>query len=310
MSDGRTPDLSVVIVTPDGYETIRQTMKHLRAQTVGDRVEVMIAAPLADRLGLNPSDLDGFFRVGVVEVGEIDSTAKARAAAIRQASAPIVALAESHSFPAPGWAEALINAHQRSWAAVGPEIHNGNPKSMISWADVFLNSSRWLAPAEATVIDDLQGRNAAYKRALLLDYGSDLEAMLEAEVIMHWDLHARGYQLYLEPAAKTYHLNFTRLPLLIREQFYGSWLFGASRSRRWSWPRRWLYLSGTPLVPVLRLWRMMRELSRPGRPLTRFLQTLPVVMVGLVAGAVGELMGYACGLKQSSRKVGVIEFRH
>jgi hypothetical protein len=29
----------------------------------------------------------------------------------------------------------------------------------------------------------------------LLAYGSQLEAMLEAESVLHWDLRAKGYQL-------------------------------------------------------------------------------------------------------------------
>lgn len=45
MSDRPSPDMSVVLVTPDRYETIRQTIKHLRAQTVRDRLEVIIVAP-------------------------------------------------------------------------------------------------------------------------------------------------------------------------------------------------------------------------------------------------------------------------
>ena len=39
---GSAPEMSVVIVTPDGYETIRRTVEHLRAQTVKDRLELVI----------------------------------------------------------------------------------------------------------------------------------------------------------------------------------------------------------------------------------------------------------------------------
>ena len=42
---GRSAELSVVIVTPDCYETIGKTMGYLRAQTARDRLEIVIVAP-------------------------------------------------------------------------------------------------------------------------------------------------------------------------------------------------------------------------------------------------------------------------
>jgi len=104
---GRSPELSVVIVTPDGYETIRKTMDHLRAQTARDRLEIVIVAPSVQQLDLPDGGPPGFSRVSVVDVGEIHSIARAYAAGIRQATAPVVVLSEDHSFPETGWAAAL-----------------------------------------------------------------------------------------------------------------------------------------------------------------------------------------------------------
>ena len=40
---------------------------------------------------------------------------------------PWWSLCEDHCFPADGWAEALVAAHQGPWAAVGPAFLNANP---------------------------------------------------------------------------------------------------------------------------------------------------------------------------------------
>ncbi len=125
-------DLSVVIVTPDCYETIRKTIRYLRAQTVRHRLEP------------DNAELQDFLQVRVVEVGAITSTGAARAAGIHQASAPVVAFAEDHSYPDPGWADALIEAHRQPWAAVGPAMANANPATLISWANLFLNFGPWV----------------------------------------------------------------------------------------------------------------------------------------------------------------------
>jgi glycosyltransferase involved in cell wall biosynthesis len=130
MSDSAVPEMSVVIVTPHRYETIRKTIKHLRAQTARDRLEVIIVAPSADKLGLDEAELEDFLQFRVVEVGAIKSTGGALAAGVRQARAPLVAYAEEHSYPHPAWAEALIKAHCQPWAAVGAVIANANPSTV------------------------------------------------------------------------------------------------------------------------------------------------------------------------------------
>ena len=99
--------MSVVLVTPDNYETIRKTIQHLLAQTVRDKIEIVIVAPSEKTLNLNDSELRQFSRFRVVEVGEINSHARARAIGIRHANAPIAALTEDHSYPDRSWAEAL-----------------------------------------------------------------------------------------------------------------------------------------------------------------------------------------------------------
>src|SRR5262249_25604798 len=132
------PEMSIVIVTPDRYDTIRQTVEHLRAQTVRDRLELVIVAPSASELAVSDSPIHDFFQVRVVAVGEFTSIAQAYAAGIRQASAPVVVLAEDHSFPEAGWAEALIERHRQAWAVVGPVVRNANPDSLLSWADFLL----------------------------------------------------------------------------------------------------------------------------------------------------------------------------
>jgi hypothetical protein len=223
----------------------------------------------------------------------------------------VVVFAEDHCYPEPGWAEALINAHRQSWAAVGPVLSNANPDSIISWAIFLVESSPWLNPAPAGITEDLQGRNSSYKRTLLLEYGQELGAMLEAESMLHRDLREKGHQLYLEPAAKARHFNTTRPSIWIRQLFLGGRLFASARSRQWSLLRRLLYVGGAVLIPPLRLRRIIRELRRPGRPSNLLPVILPLLGVGLVVSALGEMVGYALGAGNVSEQVRDLEFhRH
>lgn len=62
VNNRRTPDLSVVIATPDCYRTIRKTIGHLRTQTVKDRLEIVIVAPSADALESEEAELSEFYQ--------------------------------------------------------------------------------------------------------------------------------------------------------------------------------------------------------------------------------------------------------
>jgi GT2 family glycosyltransferase len=310
MKSGDPPDMSVVIVTPDTYETIRKTIASLQKQTVKDRLEIVIVAPSIEKLGLIDIELEVFYQFRVVEVGTLRSIGSANAAGIRHASTPVVALAEDHAFPDPTWAEALIKAHRQPWAAVGPAVHNGNPATQVSWADLFIGYGPWLEPAAAGVVDFLPGHNSSYKRAILLEYGPELEAMMEAETVLHWSLRSKGYQLYLEPAAKLSHLNFSRLSSWIPVQFHAGRVFAAARAQneRWSLFRRLLFTCGGPLIPLVRLWRIVGQVQRRRRQNHRFVTILPALVFGLVLDGIGQVFGYAFGAGTSKQKLSKYEF--
>lgn len=299
--------MSVIILTPDSYETIRNTVNFLRAQTVRDQLEIIVVAPSTS--GLNGEfELKEFNRIQLVEVGPMNSTAAARAAGVRKATAPVIVLAEDHSFPEPQWAEALISAHRGPWAAVGPAMRNANPQSTLSWVNLAIEYGPWLDPVPRGPMDHLPGHNSSYKRDILLAYGSQLEAMLDAESVLHWNLRAQGHQLYLESSARTLHLNYSLLRPTIPLRFFGGRLFAASRARAWSVPRRLLYALASPLIPFVRLRRILRDLHRAGRLTFR---GLPLLTIALTSDAAGEMIGYLFGSGEAMGRLTDMEFhRH
>ena len=188
---GRSPAMSVIITTPDSYDTIRALVRALRLQTARDVLELVIVAPSAAAIRGDVADLKDFRCWRIVELGVLRTVAQAKTAGIRCATSPVVVLTEDHCFPDPGWAHALIEAHREDWAAVGPAMDNGNPHSLISWADFILGYGPWFNPPGAAEVDLLPGHNTSYKRDLLLSYGERLEALLGAETTLHQDLRAR-----------------------------------------------------------------------------------------------------------------------
>jgi hypothetical protein len=295
------PALSLIVAT-DSYPAIEDLLAALRAQTALDRLEIVIAAPAA--VHAEGAALDGFAHVQWVLADASKSLAGARAAGVRAARAAVVAFTETHSFPEPGWARALIEAHDGPWAAVGPAMLNATPADARTWGQLYVDYGPWVAPVEGGPVDDIPGHGSAYKREVLLAYGEDLGPMLEAEWNLHRDMRARGLRLYLEPGATTRHLNMTqKLPSFLQWMYYSRG-FASTRCRDWTRARRAAYAAGAPLIVLRRLAQVVRDMRRTGR-LHVLPRALPSVLVSLSGSALGELVGYASGRAGDAAKANV-----
>lgn len=300
--------ISVVLSTATGYAAVRATVAHLCRQTIRDRIELVLVGPDAAALAGPEKELRGFLAVRHVAVGPRATVARANAAGVRAARGEVVAFCEDHSFPAPGWAEALVEAHRGEWAVVGPVVVNANPQTLVSWADFVIGYGPWMEPAAAASPRFLPGHNSSYKRAVLLAQGESLEPLLEAETVLHLALAGRGLRLRIEPRARTAHVNFSRLPSWLRVQFLNGRVFAGTRAREWGPGRRLLFAAGSPLIPLLRLARCARELLRPGRPLHLLATASPLLLVGLACDGLGQLLGTLLGVGDAPQRLRGLEF--
>ncbi len=302
------PALSAIIATRSTFESIRRTIRCLRAQTIRDQIELLIICPSAAELALDTSAVSGFHSHRVIEVGPIHSIARANAAGVRAATAPVIVLCEDHAFPEPDWAEALVIAHRGPYAAVGPVVHNANPATMVSWADCLIGYGPWLEPIRACEPHHLPGHNSSYKRDILLAYGQRLDEMMEAETVLQWDLRAHGHRLYLDPHARLAHTNFALLGIWTRVQFHAGRMFGATRALGWPIWKRAFYAAASPLIPLVRfkrIWGQARRISAAHRLLPR---VLPALAWGLLLDGLGQMAGYATGAGRSRAKIAQYEF--
>lgn len=301
-----SPLMSVVLAAPEDYTTIRKTIFHLAQQTVRNCLEVVIVASPQALNSLETDQLTGFARYQVVEIKNFHSIGQANAEGIRQAVSPIVALAEDHCFPDPHWAESLIAAHQGPWTAVGPGVRNANPNSAVSWADLFIGYGPWLAPSPSREMEFLPGHNTSYKRAILLEFGDQLESLMEAETVLHWKLRKNGHRLYMESCARVAHTNFSLWTSWIPAQFFNGRLFAGARARGKGLPWRILFVLGSPMIPVVRMWRLWQGL--PSQELKRrFVSCWPALIFGLTIDGAGQFLGYAFGTGNALTKVAKYE---
>jgi hypothetical protein len=306
---GTQPAISVVLPTTSDFGSIAATVRYLRRQSVADRLELVVVAMARPDFLPDISACRGLWGVQLVHT-ERHSHGHACAAGVRAARASVVAFAEDHCFPEPGWAEALLGAYTDvDVAAVGPIFRNANPGTLVSWCDFIIGYGPWIDPEAAGDPPFLAGHNSSYRREVLLALGERLAAALESETVLHLELRSQGRRLVVEPRARAAHTNFGRYDVWLPVQYHCGRVFAAERARRWGWPRRLFYAAASPLIPCVRLVRALRQLRRSPERRPAALRLAPLLAVGLGADGAGQLIGYLAGSGASPRYLTGFEFR-
>ncbi|HWO06229.1 MAG TPA: glycosyltransferase, partial [Methylomirabilota bacterium] len=232
--------------------------------------------------------------VQLVTVAPTAGLAGARAIGIRAATAPVVFIGETHTYPQPEWAAALLDAFEGPWATVVPAITNANPNGPVSWAAYVSDYGRWGEGRPQGEIPEALIYNAAYRRQVLLDLGDGLEAALDTYSEALWPaLHRAGHRAYFAPGARIAHLNVGRLGPYVHEKLLAGFILGSLRAARWPWRRRLLYVLASPLIALVLAARLREPARRIGRLHPLPLATVPLIVAGAVLRAVGEAIAYA-----------------
>ena len=287
------PVMSVVLPT-DTFETIRPVLDWLLLQTVKHQLEVVLVAPSVEAVNAALVYGDQFAGMQIVTMRSIRPLGRARAAGARAAKAPLVFIGETHAYPHRRFAEMIINAHAGPWAAVAPAFFNGNnPKGAFSWSAFLIHYGRWAAGLPAGEIAEAPSHDVAFKRDMLLDLGDRLEHAFDFGDEMPAWMRIRGHRTYFEPAARIDHVNVSRPDAWARERFLIGAVIATLRARGWSKARRLAYVGGAVLIPMVLMWRIVPGVQRTIRHVPLPWATLPLILLGLVMQAAGELAGYA-----------------
>jgi hypothetical protein len=288
------PALSVILPT-DAFSTIEPVVRRLRAQSAVEKLELVIVTPRRAAVEQEAANTDGFASIVVVEVDGLVPLTAARAAGIRAATAPIVFLGETHTYPEEGWAETLIDTHADDWAAVVPGFGNANPSGVLSWAGFLIDYGSWLSSLHRRELAHIPTYNTAYKRAALLDLGPRLDLLLTSGDELIVKLRAAGGRFIFEPSARIDHANVARPAAWLLERYLSGLLTANSRMEPWPWARRLLYAVGSPLIPAVLLSRLAGGVAAARRAHSVPLAVYPALVLGVVASAIGELVGYLGG---------------
>jgi hypothetical protein len=286
------PAISIVVVT-DHFATIRRVVEDLQRQTIRDQIELVVVAPSRAALELDATAVAGL-PVTVVEVGSIMPMPRARAAGVGAASAAIVFLGETHSYPAPDFCEVVVGGSDIPWDVLVPGLDNANPGSPHSWSSYLADYGYWHHTLPAGWVASGPTWNVAYRREALLSLGRDLQETLAAGDRLHARFRAAGRRWYHEPRARLRHANVSVAPHWSTERILAGRLTASNRSQPWSLVRRLGYVLAAPLIVIV-LHRRIAPALRSLPPATLPAGSRRALWRGLLLRTVGEIVGYSVG---------------
>jgi hypothetical protein len=306
MMNTPTPQMTVIMATPGRCATLKRPLRFLRDQTIRGHIELVLIGPGQSAFDdLDPALVAGFARCLTLAVGPILEVERAFAPGIAAATAPVVALLENHVYPEPGWAEAIVRAHQGPWAVVGCVISNANVATATSCVEHLLSYAFHDEQAPVGEVARVSRNNTTYKRVALAAFGDRLPDLLPRDGGLMEELRAGGARFYREPQARLAHLNPSLPGSMLRLRLHSARASSSTRARtgRWSPGRRALYLLASPLFPLLRIRALWSRLRAP--QLRKALpRVAPLLLLALLVDAFGQALGFALGEGNSAMAAG------
>lgn len=282
------PDLSVVLVTFGGRETLPGCLDAIARMTLNGTAEVIV--PADAKIGGAAEWSARYPSVRFVEVAGDRTYAELRSIGVRAARGRVVAITEGQVSPSVGWAEELMAAHGRGEEIVGGTIEK-QAGSALAWAFYLMDYIRYAKPKPAGATHALTDCNVSYRRELLERIAPVWEHEFH-EPNVHEALVKLGKRLWLEPDAMVNHTREWRVGAALWDRYAFGRLFAATRPDAQAMARRVMLAGLSAVVPFLITLRSMLDAKRTGRYVKKALMTSPLLF--LVAGtwAFGELVGY------------------
>jgi len=290
---GNEPALSVIVASYDAERTIRACLSSLQHQETNQDFEIIVVDSSTD--GTAELVEQQFPHVRLYHLPARKYCGDARNIGVSVARGEIIALTDADCTATGTWVDEVLKAHQSPHLAIGGAIANAEPSSVVGWAAYFCEFSRWMPGSKPRWLDDIAGANISYKKKAFDVYGPFLEGTYCSDSEFHWRLGRDGHMLRWLPQIVVSHRSISNLSRFVQHEFEHGGCFARVRirGRGFSRLRRLWYILFGPLIPVKILLQVLINNLTNRVYLTRFIRALPLVALGVLSWAAGEVAGYA-----------------
>jgi glycosyltransferase involved in cell wall biosynthesis len=288
------PELSVVIVAYNERHAIEGCLASLERQQTRRPVEVIL---------IDSSD-DGtdavarrFPFVRVQHFAARKYPGDARNAGLALARGGIIAFLDADCLVESDWIEAVARAHGTRHLAVGSAITNGSRDSLVGWAYYFCEFNLWLPRRTTREIAGMAACGLSIKRRAFELCGPFISDTYCSDTVFHWRLARDGHKVLFVPSVRVAHTVRYGVGGLLRHIAAHRRAFASVvvQEKNFSLPKRVVAALATTFLPLLLVPVVAGRVARSQHLLRPFLLALPIVLLGILARAWGEFLGFATG---------------
>jgi glycosyltransferase involved in cell wall biosynthesis len=286
------PEVSVIITSFNEKDTIEWCLVSLEEQDTRRPFEVIVV----DNSNDGAEEIARRFPfVRVKHFSERKYCGEARNEGIALAGANIIAFLDADCVVSRNWIEEIVQAHQSAHLAIGGVIENGTPERLVGWAYYFCEFNLWLPAAKPRLIPEIAGCCLSMKRYGFDRYGPFLSGTYCADTALLRNMARDGHLVQFSPAIRIYHraVKFG-IGRFLSHVFQHRKAYARVTAQQFnlSLSRRILNAAGKFLMPIPLFLLIASRIARSGYAWNRFAAASPLVLAGVIARCLGELIGY------------------
>jgi glycosyltransferase involved in cell wall biosynthesis len=287
----KAPKLSVVVASFRQRALLDQCLASLMPQCAEHGAEIVVArcCPRGEFEELEKAYPSVLF----VPAPDGSGVPYLRSQGLAAAEGDVVALTEDHCVVASDWLAQLAVAEQAGADVVGGAMDNARRSRAVDWAAYFAEYGFFAQsgnqPGAAPL---LTGANVAYSRRVVGDVVA-WARQGEWENVAHSRLLARGSTMQFLRTAAVYQNQSYRFWDFCRDRYEHGRDYARRRLVGAPAARRWVYGTGSAILPFLLVSRVARAVAPANR--RAFIRALPITFAFLTAWSVGEAVGYLLG---------------
>ena len=294
------PLISVIIASVNGLPSIDECLTALHRQKGNIKSEIIVVDCCRD--GTADHIREKFPEVQLIHLPERLGIPELRAMGMSRAKGEYIAVTEDHCMAPENWYEEIQKAHASGYAAVGGTVVNGSVNRIVDWAVYLCEYSHVMPPIPSGEVDGIAGNNASYRREVLEKVDDSIKKNYW-EFFLHEELRKNGVRFLSVPTLRINHKKEFGILYFLKQRYNYSRSFAGMRRKRESIAGRIKYLLASPILPILLLWRIARQVFQKGRHQREFFLSLPLLALFMVSYAAGEFIGYLLGPGASLAKV-------
>ncbi|MDB9372525.1 glycosyltransferase [Nodularia sphaerocarpa] len=285
--------VSVIIPSYNSSQTIERCLTSLEQQETSEKFEVIVVDSSTDNTKVIIEAK--FPHVNLYCFSDRKYAGVARNFGVSKSSGDIIVFTDADCFVESNWINQIIAAHQKTdMPVIGGSIANGNPESYIGWAYYFSSFNRFLPRPGVYKYTDLATGCLTIKKWIFEKYGYFSEDKFAEDTLFCWQMAEAGYPLLFMPDIKVYHINLENWQEFILKKIQHGKAFAQVRVRKYNFStgKHLVYILGSPLLPLLLIYRCTKEVLKAPIYWKYFSQVLPLICLGLLAWSWGEFLGY------------------